>query len=282
VLADAESMYLDGDNQAGIERYVTARGLVHASDLPIVVERAGAGNMNLTLRVVTAAKRSFILKQGRPWVEKYKHIPAPGERTLVEGAFYSLVQADALLAARMPSVIDFDGDSRVLVLEDVRGSDCTSIYQGEKMPAATIAALLDWLARLGAIRVPADSRDRFANRAMRALNHEHMFRFPLDETNGLDLDAMTPGLRGVAGELIRDRAYCHAAAALGSRYLADGDTLVHGDYFPGSWLGASESVRIIATYIGLALILLLMIFVFWQDIERHILPLFQRMFQRLM
>ena len=33
--------------------------------------------------------------------------------------------------------------------------------------------------------------------------------------------------------------------ALGVRYLEDGDTLVHGDYFPGSWLRTGEGVRII-------------------------------------
>ena len=33
--------------------------------------------------------------------------------------------------------------------------------------------------------------------------------------------------------------------ALGARYLADGDHLVHGDYFPGSWLRALRGIAII-------------------------------------
>jgi 5-methylthioribose kinase len=80
---------------------------------------------------------------------------------------------------------------------------------------------------------------------MRALNHEHIFDFPLREQNGLDLDGITPGLRTAADELARDRRYCDAVAALGRRYLADGASLVHGDYFPGSWLKAHDGVRII-------------------------------------
>jgi 5-methylthioribose kinase len=72
-----------------------------------------------------------------------------------------------------------------------------------------------------------------------------MFIFPLRDRNGLDLNAITPGLADAARELAADHAYVVAVAALGQQYLADGGTLVHGDYFPGSWLKTDASVRII-------------------------------------
>ncbi|MGH9141964.1 MAG: phosphotransferase [Vicinamibacterales bacterium] len=242
----AEPMYLDGDNRVEIERYVLARGLVRDDGLPIAVERAGAGNMNLALRVTPAGGCSFIVKQGRSWVEKYPQIPAPFERTLVEAAFYAAAQTDPRVAAFMPAVLHLDRDNHVLVLEDVAGDgDFASIYTGHTMPTADLNALLEWLEHLVAIKVPDERRAIFANRAMRALNHEHMFSFPLNEANGLELDGITPGLGEAARELARDRRYCAAAAALGKRYLADGETLVHGDYFPGSWLKAPDGVRII-------------------------------------
>ena len=50
-------------------------------------ERAGDGNMNLVLRVVTN-RRSLIVKQSRPWVEKYPQIAAPAERIAAEIRFY--------------------------------------------------------------------------------------------------------------------------------------------------------------------------------------------------
>ena len=34
-------------------------------------------------------------------------------------------------------------------------------------------------------------------------------------------------------------------AALGARYLEDGETLVHGDYFPGSWVRTGAGVAVI-------------------------------------
>jgi 5-methylthioribose kinase len=237
---------LDPSNRLEIERYLVERRLVSAEALPIAIERAGAGNMNLALRVTPSAGRSFILKQGRPWVEKYPQIPAPFERTLVEAAFYAEIGREPRVASVMPAVLYMDADNHVLALEDVGGAgDFTSIYADGAIPATTVGALLDWLTQLASVAIPAERREALENRDMRALNHEHMFSLPLREGNGLDLDVVTPGLADAARALAEDHAYVKAVAGIGRRYLADGATLVHGDYFPGSWLKAHDGVRII-------------------------------------
>jgi len=237
---------LNGTDRADVERYLVSQGMLASDAMPIAIARAGAGNMNLALRVTTRDGRSFILKQGRPWVEKYAHIPAPFERTIVEAAFYSAVQSEPGVARRMPSVFHVDAHNHVLLLEDVgTGGDFTSIYGGGAMTNATVVALLDWLLQLSRVTVPVDGRAVFSNRAMRALNHEHMFVFPLRESNGLDLDGITDGLAAEARTLAADRAYVDAVAVLGLGYLRDGVTLVHGDYFPGSWLKAADGLRVI-------------------------------------
>jgi 5-methylthioribose kinase len=237
---------LDAADRGGVERYLVSQGLAPAGTLPIAIARAGAGNMNLTLRVTAADGHTLILKQGRPWVEKYAQIPAPIERTLVEAAFYRAVAPHPLVASQMPRVLHVDAGNHVLVLEDIgTGGDWTSIYDGDDLPAAALAALLEWLDALGRVTMARTERSTFENRAMRALNHEHIFDFPLRASNGLDLDAITPGLGGAAQMLIADRAYVEIVTALGHRYLADGPALVHGDYFPGSWLRASGAIRVI-------------------------------------
>jgi len=242
----AAPVFLDGDDREAIERYVVERGLVQPDGLPVGVSRAGAGNMNLVLRVTPAIGNPFIVKQGRPWVEKYKQIPAPADRTLVEAAFYDVARADPRVARRMPGVLDLDRANHVLVLEDVgRASDFTSIYTDGAIPASVVIILLEWLNDLAEVAVPAESRPLLANGAMRALNHEHIFSLPLREQNGLDLDAITPGLHDAALDLIADRDCTTAVAAAGQRYLDDGNALVHGDYFPGSWLMAPDGVRVI-------------------------------------
>jgi 5-methylthioribose kinase len=250
-----EPTWLDADNPEVIERYVVARGLVQSSGLPVEIERAGAGNMNVTLRIMPARGRSFIVKQGRPWVAKYPQIPAPLERTRVEAAFYEEVCRMPEIARTMPSVIHIDPGNHVLVLEDVgTQGDFTPIYGGAALPESDIVQLLEWLACLAEIRVLADRRAVFANHAMRELNHEHMFQFPLRDDNNLDLDVITPGLCEAAGDLQRDRLYVEGVRRLGEMYLRDWSpvqysstrsTLVHGDYFPGSWLRAGEGIRVI-------------------------------------
>jgi 5-methylthioribose kinase len=229
---------LDPENPAALLDYLIGRGLIAPGETLVSVSPAGAGNMNCTLRIVTAERR-MIVKQGRPWVEKYPHIPAPAERTLVEAAFYSCVAREHAVSSRMPSLLHADEESRILVLEDVDGTDFTSYYDRRSVIDETaLDALLVYLQALHRVRVTGPARAILANREMRALNHEHMFRLPLAESNGLDLERFTPGLRHVADTLKRDAAFTARVSALGEHYLADGSTLVHGDFFPGSWLNS--------------------------------------------
>lgn len=213
------------------------------------VARAGEGNMNLTLRVATTSG-TLIVKQARPWVEKYPSIPAPVERTAVEHAFYRAVAGLPGVAGMMPRVLAFDPDMHVLVLEDL-GSlmDLTAVYRGVRLPDAAIGDLAGYLAALHAgTRGKAGSFP--ANAAMRLLNHEHIFVVPLDPRNGLDLDAHEPGLRAAAAPLLADPHVRDRFTALGARYLSPGAVagrtcLIHGDYYPGSWVESSLGVRII-------------------------------------
>ena len=228
-----------------VAQYLAARGVVGPAEGPVRVAAAGDGNMNCTLRVVTPRRR-LIVKQARPWVEKYDHIPAPWNRSHVEAAFYESVAAVPGVGDRMPGLIHVDRDARVLVLEDLGdGGDFTSIYNGVRLSQRDSDTLVDYLLRLRTIDVPADRRGILANREMRALNHEHIFRFPLAADNGLALDGITPGLQSAADELKRDAAFVARVKALGSRYLEDGATLVHGDFFPGSWVRTAAGAAVI-------------------------------------
>jgi len=228
-----------------VTEYLVAQGVIGPEEAPVRVAAAGEGNMNCTLRVITPRRR-LIVKQARPWVEKYDHIPAPWNRSLVEAAFYETVAAVPGVGDRMPGLVHADPDARVLVLEDLGdGGDFTSMYTGVRLSDGERDALVDYLVRLRRIDVPAHRRAMLKNQDMRTLNHEHIFHFPLVESNGLALDGITPGLQSAADELKRDARFVARVGALGSRYLEDGDTLVHGDYFPGSWVRARGGVAVI-------------------------------------
>lgn len=213
---------------------------------PLVsAERIGDGNMNMTVRI-RSDRSSYILKQSRPWVVKYPQIPAPVERAEVEAAFYAAVRPVAAVADRMPRLLGFDSESHLLWLEDMGdGGDLTDLYRTGGLSREDCVALTDYLLALHRANVPEPVRQRFQNRAMRALNHEHQYEFPLRAGNGLDLDRITRGLAEQAAQLIADKQYCDRVAQLGRTYLADGAVLVHGDFFPGSWLRSSQGLAII-------------------------------------
>ncbi len=231
----------DGETRGAIEAYLCATGLATPDELPVHVAPAGAGNMNVTLRVRTR-RRSMILKQCRPWAARYPHIAAPWNRTAIEARFYQTVAAHPAVAVRLPAVLHWDPHNHVLMLEDLgAANDCTTCYAAGDIAPSAVAALLEWLGRLSEVRLSNAEQVTFSNRAMRALNHEHIFVLPLVAGNGVDLDAVTAGLEGVAVELRRETAYGEALQRLGGRYLADGPHLVHGDFFPGSWLTCHNS-----------------------------------------
>lgn len=238
--------FLDPADAGPLERYLRERGVLSAADSLAAVTRAGDGNMNCTVRAV-ATQRSVIVKQARPWVEKYPQFAAPWDRAAREAEFYGLVAGCRALAKVMPRLLDFDPEARVLILEDLGvASDYTGLYRGATITPEELEWLGDYLSRLHREFHPGSSPAALANREMRALNHAHIFEIPLAANHGLDLDALTPGLAEVAGGLQADAEFCGEVRRLGREvYLADGPSLVQGDFFPGSILRTPGGPRVI-------------------------------------
>ncbi len=236
---------LEPENLPGISAYLQERAWIGSDEKLTRIEKAGEGNMNLALRVFTG-RRTFIIKQSRPWVEKYPHIAAPWDRVIREARFYELIKDFPEVAGAMPALIGIDPLSRVMACEDLgEAGDFTDIYGDKNLSVGEIDSLAAWLSALHRLNFELNIRSGLTNRDMRLLNHEHIFHFPLERENGLDLDTITSGLRAAADKLIDDTAYVAKARDLGKFYLADGPTLLHGDYFPGSWLRTDSGLRII-------------------------------------
>jgi len=190
--------------------------------------------MNCTVRVKTG-KRSFILKQSRPWVERFPGLAAPWDRVCREREFYGLVQGVEGVANRMPAVLHFDAGARYMALEDLgEGGDYTDLYRGVTLQARELEGVANFLGCLH--RILRDETERpHENREMRELNHAHVFEIPFRAGNGLDLETVSPGLAEAGARVHRDGGLSRVAADLGREiYLADGPTLLHGDLFPGS------------------------------------------------
>ena len=208
---------------------------------------AGEGNMNCTVRAVTD-RRTFIVKQARPWVEKYPQFAAPWDRALTEAAFYLRVAYNPAVAGLMPRLLGHDPESRLLLLEDLgtRG-DLSSAYRDpSRLRADLIRSLAGYLCALHAGFPAPSGPSPLPNREMRALNHAHIFRIPFQPEAWPDLAPVLPGLEAVAAGFRNDDALRDAVAALGdSVYLTDGPCLLHGDFFPGSFLDTPDGPRVI-------------------------------------
>src|SRR6516164_9544926 len=125
--------WLDAADVMGVGEFLAARRWIEPGERVVACARAGEGNMNLTLRVRTD-RRSVVLKQARPWVEKYDHIEAPWDRGLSERWFYERVATIPGVAGWMPRLLASDPAGRVLLLEDLEGaSDMTDVYGGGRL-----------------------------------------------------------------------------------------------------------------------------------------------------
>jgi 5-methylthioribose kinase len=205
---------------------------------------AGESNMNLVLRVKTNL-RSVILKQSKPFVRKFPQIPAPIERIKIELSYYQLVEDDELLKGYSPKVIAYDDQNHTLLMEDLgEGTDFSDIYSKDyhwnTSDFESISLYLNGLHELQVSNFPD-------NLEMKKLNHEHLFNFPFLEDNGFDLDTVQPGLQKISLIYKRDLALKSALDSLGKRYLSQGTTLLHGDFYPTSWLKTENGIKIIDT-----------------------------------
>src|SRR5262249_44632933 len=133
VRAQPEFPWLDGGDLPGVRAFLAARGWLESGETVLGCARAGEGNMNLTLRLRTD-RRSVVLKQARPWVEKYDHIEAPWERSLSERWFYERVATIPGVVGWVPRLLASDESARALLLDDLRdASDLTGLYAGGRL-----------------------------------------------------------------------------------------------------------------------------------------------------
>ena len=242
-------MELAPDNCAALTQLARDQGWLDNNEAVIALESAGQGNMNRVLRGSLQPgpgnTDTLIFKQSLPYVAKYPDIPAPLERLDVEADFYAVIAAHSALAERMPTIVGYHPDEHILCMQDLgEASDFTYLYdrREDEQPATyvlgVLAALIQWLSELHNTPLDNQQSGQFSNPAMRALNHEHIFVIPLLTDNGVEISEV---LAEYAPTLCRDKLLTSRAHGLGEIYLgqaphASADCLLHGDFYPGSWI----------------------------------------------
>ncbi|MBK0383844.1 phosphotransferase [Pedobacter sp. SD-b] len=239
-------MILDQNKLSEISEYLQAHGVIKSHEFVSKAEKPGEGNMNYTLRLFVDEK-TFIIKQARPYVEKYPSIAAPEERILVESEFYKIISKNDFLAHHTPKILHSDEKNHILLMEDLGNTqDFSSLYKkGNELIVDDVKMCAVFLNELHGEFKKDTANDLMANKKLRNLNHEHIFIYPFLEDNGFDLDTVTAGLQNLAMNYKTNSVLKAKAEKLGANYLADGDTLLHGDYYPGSWLNTKEGLKVI-------------------------------------
>ena len=179
-----ESAYplLSGEHPDALLETLVSINVCQPTETIVSVDKAGEGNMNLTLRVTTD-QRSVIVKQARPWVEKYPDIAASDERILAEINFYLNVSKFADVYAAMPSVLATNPQQRLLVLEDLGlASDYASFYDrsAEQSEVDRVFDLaMDWVSQLHDCEVA--NEPQIGCQPLRTLNHQHLSLIHISE-----------------------------------------------------------------------------------------------------
>ena len=234
--------YIDiNTNFNTIEKLLLKINFLNNEEEIVSVEKPGEGNMNVVLRVITN-QRSFILKQSRPFVQKYQDIPAPEDRINVEFQFYKTIENPSI-SKHIPKVLAHDPNQYLLLLEDLGNcKDMSFIYNNGKIETSEIETLVQILSNIHKSSVTNSYPE---NKELRALNHQHIFVLPFMENNGFSLDDIQIGLEDLSKPYKNDSQLKTIITQVGNRYLSEGTVLLHGDYYPGSWMAKEDQIFVL-------------------------------------
>ncbi len=224
-----------------LQDYLFEKGWLEENEQLLRTEKPGEGNMNVVIRVQTNS-RSFILKQSRPFVQKYQDVKAPIERVDVEYEFYKSVTTEAL-KAHLPEALAFDNNDHILMLEDLGScEDMTYIYNSKKVTDDTVKKLVGIVKELHKTKISEGFPE---NLELRQLNHQHIFVLPFLTNNNFSLDEVQNGLQALSEPFKQNEKLKATISQIGEKYLSSGQVLIHGDYYPGSWMTCANHIHII-------------------------------------
>lgn len=224
-----------------LEEFLKTISFLGKEEKILSVTKPGEGNMNVVLRITTN-KRSFIAKQSRPFVQKYQDIPAPTDRIDVEYQFYKAVDSPSI-QAYLPKVLAYHKNHHLLLLEDLGNcQDLSLLYSDREVETTLVNTLVEILSTVHQSSVQKHYPE---NKELRLLNYQHIFVLPFAIDNGFSLDDIQPGLQKLSESYKNDTKLKEVIKEVGARYLSEGTVVLHGDYYPGSWMTKDDKVYII-------------------------------------
>jgi len=147
------------------------------------------------------------------------------------------------LDAYIPKILAYDKADYLMMIEDLgQCEDLSFIYQKRTIDSSAISKFVDILSHIHQSKFDSNYPE---NRSLRALNYQHIFVLPFMEDNGFQLNDIQTGLQELSLLYKKDKAIKSVVKTIGDQYLQDGNTLIHGDYYPGSWMSEGDNLYII-------------------------------------
>ena len=161
----------------------------------------------------------------------------------MEHTFYRSVKNSGI-DAHLPKPIGFLPEHHMLFLEDLgKAGDMSPIYEKGEISDWHLEQLVSIAKGVHRSGVAPDYPE---NLELRQLNHQHIFVLPFMEDNGFLLDNVQKGLRSISLPFKKDRILKEKVRTLGELYLSNkGGFLLHGDYYPGSWMVKDDHIFVL-------------------------------------
>lgn len=229
-----------------ISTYLKTQNFIAENEQVLAKEIINAGNMNFILKIKTNTTY-LILKQANNYVEKYPQIAAPINRINIEYCFYLEINKNETLNTFTPKILGFDSTHFILCLAFIYNSiDANYIYKNnEHLSDNNIKKLCNYLSVLHQNFKSNSTSTLFENKEMRSLNHAHIFDLPFQKNNGFELDQIQQGLSDLALPYKENEQLKRIITQAGEKYLANDKYLLHGDFYPGSWLKTNNNIYVI-------------------------------------
>ena len=221
------------------------------------VEEIGDGNLNLVF-LVRGAKGAAIVKQALPYIRLVGDSwPLPLNRAFFE--YHALIRQTERDPGSVPEVLYFDEDQALIVMEFL---DQHVILRSMLIAGAHVnnlgTRLGQFIARtafrgsdlaLPIVERKSDTKLFLDNHALCNITESLVFTDPYHDA---ELNHHNPAVDGVVADLRQNIKLKAEAQALLTKFVANSETMLHGDLHTGSVMCTEDSIRVIdpefATY----------------------------------
>ena len=221
------------------------------------VEEIGDGNLNLVF-LVRGKKGAAIVKQALPYIRLVGDSwPLPLNRAFFE--YHALIRQAERDPGSVPEVLYFDEDQALIVMEFL---DQHVILRSMLIAGARVnnlgTRLGQFIARtafrgsdlaLPIVERKSDTKLFLDNHALCNITESLVFTDPYHDA---ELNHHNPAVDGVVADLRQNIKLKAEAQALLTKFVANSETMLHGDLHTGSVMCTEDSIRVIdpefATY----------------------------------